>query len=61
MIDGDDETTPRSKYSVLPPRVDLSQTVASVDVSETEVEHGGRPEDNIGADPYLRITGWKQP
>ena len=57
----DDETAPRSKYSTLPPPIDLSQIVASVDVSATEVEHGGRPEDNMGADPYLRITGWKRP
>lgn len=57
----EEQQQPASKYSALPPPVDLSQTVAAVDVSETEVEHGGRPEDNIGADPYLRITGWKQP
>ncbi|WP_019511237.1 MULTISPECIES: hypothetical protein [Mycobacteriaceae] len=56
-----EEPPAENKYSVLPQPVDLSQTVASVDVSETEVEHGGRPEDNMGADPYLRITGWKQP
>ncbi|WP_083337855.1 hypothetical protein [Mycobacteroides franklinii] len=50
-----------SKYSVLPPPVDLSKTVASVDVSLTEVEQGGTPEWNQGADPYLRIAGWKRP
>ncbi|SKV07878.1 Uncharacterised protein [Mycobacteroides abscessus subsp. bolletii] len=50
-----------NKYTVLPPPVDLSKTVASVDVSLAAVEQAGTPEWNEGADPYLRITGWKRP
>lgn len=50
-----------NKYAVLPTPVDLSKTVASVDVSLAEVEQCGAPEWNEGADPYLRITGWKRP
>lgn len=57
----DNENDAGSKYSVLPAPVDLSQTVSSVDVSDTDVEHGGRGDDNNGADPYLRMTGWKRP
>lgn len=48
-------------YSELPAPVDLSQTIASVDVSAAAVEHGGSADWNEGADPYLRITGWKRP
>ncbi|SIE16851.1 Uncharacterised protein [Mycobacteroides abscessus subsp. abscessus] len=50
-----------NKYTVLPPPVDLSKTVASVDVSLAAVEQADTPEWNEGADPYLRITGWKRP
>jgi hypothetical protein len=57
----DDETDSESRYSALPTPVDLSQTVASVDASDTEVEHGDTSDWNQGADPYLRITGWKRP
>lgn len=57
----DHEKDSGNKYSVLPAPVNLSQTVRSVDVSNTEVEHGGRGDDNNGADPYLRMTGWKRP
>jgi hypothetical protein len=27
---------------------------------DPRVEHGGKPDYNDGADPYLRITGWLQ-
>lgn len=50
-----------SRYSALPPPIDLSKTTTSIDVSTTEVEHGGSSDRNEGADPYLRITGWKRP
>lgn len=46
----------KSKYSELPAPVDLSQTVASVDVSAAQVEQAG-PDWNEGADPYLRVVG----
>lgn len=49
------------KYAVLPPRIDLSQTVASHPVSVPQVEQSDQPDWNLGADPYLRITGWKRP
>lgn len=57
----DDETDSGDKYYALPVPVELSQTVASVDVSDTEVEHGDTSDWNQGADPYLRTTGWKRP
>lgn len=50
-----------NKYAQLPPSIDLSKTVASVDVSAAEVEQPGNPDWNAGADPYLRIVGWKRP
>jgi hypothetical protein len=52
------ETDPRAKYRVLPPNADIDDTVIEVDTEVTDVEHGGRPDCNSGADPYLRITGW---
>jgi hypothetical protein len=52
------EQDPRAKYRVLPPNVDVDDTVVEVDTELTDVEHGGRPDYNSGADPYLRITGW---
>jgi hypothetical protein len=56
-----DETGFGNMYSDLPPRIDLSRTVGSVDVTGADVEHGGRGDDSNGADPYLRVTGWKRP
>lgn len=56
-----DKVSGENPYSELPAPVDLSQTIASVDVSTAEVEHGGSVDWNEGADPYLRITGWKRP
>ncbi|MBL3752923.1 hypothetical protein [Mycobacteroides abscessus] len=50
-----------NKYAELPPPIDLLKTVASVNVSAAEVEQAGNPEWNAGADPYLRIVGWKRP
>lgn len=57
----DDKESGESKYATLPSPIDLTKTVASIDTSTTEVEHGGSPDPNEGADPYLRITGWKRP
>lgn len=57
----DDNSSATNKYAVLPPPVDLSKTVASVDVSLAEVEQANSPEWNAGADPYLRVVGWKRP
>lgn len=50
-----------SKYAHLPPPVDLSRTVASVDVSRAQVEESDATDWNEGADPYLRVVGWKRP
>jgi hypothetical protein len=55
-----DETDPRAKYRALPPNVDSDDLVVEVDTSLAEVEQP-RPDHDSGADPYLRITGWKQP
>ncbi len=52
------EKDPRAKYRVLPPPVDSDDVVVEVDTDLTAVEHGGKPEYNNGADPYLRIAGW---
>jgi hypothetical protein len=54
------ETDPRAKYRKLPPNIDTDDMVAEVDTELAEVEHAGQPDYNSGADPYLRITGWKQ-
>ncbi len=56
---GDED--PRAKYRKLPPSVTSDDLVIEVDTGVSEVEQGGRPEYNDGADPYLRITGWKPP
>ena len=55
------EKDPHAKYRVLPRPVDSDDMVAEVDTNVTEVEHGGKPDYNNGADPYLRITGWLPP
>lgn len=55
MTDAD----PRAKYRILPPTVAPDDTVEETDAGLSEVEQGGRPDDNSGADPYLRIVGWK--
>lgn len=47
-------------YTQLPPAIDLSETFASVDVSVAEVEQSGNLDWNQGADPYLRVAGWKR-
>ncbi|SHU68340.1 Uncharacterised protein [Mycobacteroides abscessus subsp. abscessus] len=52
---------PESKYSTLPPPIDLSKTVASVDTSIAQVEQSDATDWNQGADPYLRVVGWKRP
>ena len=54
------ETDPRDKYRVLPPTVASDDMVPEVDTSLAEVEQSS-PEYDYGSDPYLRITGWKQP
>jgi hypothetical protein len=54
------ETVPRTKYRALPPNVDSDDLVIEVDTELAEVEQA-RPDYNDGSDPYLRITGWKQP
>jgi hypothetical protein len=54
------ETDPRAKYRVLPPNIDSDDMFAEVDTDLSEVEHGGKPDYNTGAEPYLRITGWSQ-
>jgi hypothetical protein len=54
------ETDPRDKYRVLPPTVASDDMVVEVDTTLAEVEQA-RPDYDNGADPYLRITGWKQP
>lgn len=50
---------PRAKYRILPPTVKPDDMVEESETGLTEVEQGGRPDDNSGADPYLRIIGWK--
>lgn len=55
------EQDPRGKYRELPENVDSDEMVIEVDASLAEVEHGGQPDFNQGADPYLRITGWLPP
>lgn len=61
--DGHDEEPPSTsaKYAALPPPVDLSKTVASKDVSLAQVEQADSTDSNQGADPYLRVVGWKRP
>lgn len=54
------ETDPRDKYRVLPPTVASDDMVVEVDTTLAEVEQA-RPDYDNGADPYLRIAGWKQP
>lgn len=54
-------TSTPNKYAALPPRVDLSKTIANKDVSLAQVEQADAPDWNQGADPYLRIEGWKRP
>jgi hypothetical protein len=54
------ETDPRAKYRELPPPVDTDDVVVEIDTSLAEVEQA-RPDYDDGADPYLRMTGWKQP
>ena len=55
MTDAD----PRAKYRTLPPTVKRDDMVEETDTGLTDVEQGGRPDENSGADPYLRIIGWK--
>ena len=55
------EKDPRAKYRELPPPVDSDDMVIEVDTDLSAVEHGGKPDYNNGADPYLRITGWLPP
>jgi hypothetical protein len=55
------EEDPRDKYRMLPPSVDSDDMVIEVDTEMSEVEHGGKPDPNSGADPYLRIAGWLPP
>jgi hypothetical protein len=54
------ENDPRAKYRALPPPVATDDMVVEIDTDVTDVEHGGRPDYNSGADPYLRIAGWLQ-
>lgn len=54
MAEGD----PRAKYQKLPPNVDSDDLVIEIDTTLAEVEQPGE-DYNEGADPYLRITGWK--
>ncbi|AMW20091.1 hypothetical protein BKG83_22645 [Mycobacteroides chelonae] len=54
-------TSTPNKYATLPPPIDLSKTIASKDVSLAQVEQADAPDWNQGADPYLRIEGWKRP
>jgi hypothetical protein len=51
---------PRAKYRELPPTVDSDDMVIEVDTTLAEVEQPGT-DFNEGADPYLRIAGWKPP
>ena len=50
---------PRAKYRELPPNVNREDMFVEVDTSLAEVEQPGKGDYNNGADPYLRITGWK--
>jgi len=50
---------PRAKYRQLPPSVNTDDMVIEVDTTLAEVEQPGKGDYNNGADPYLRITGWK--
>ncbi|AYM42321.1 hypothetical protein DYE20_12860 [[Mycobacterium] chelonae subsp. gwanakae] len=53
---------PRRTSTPHSPRpIDLSKTIASKDVSLAQVEQADAPDWNQGADPYLRIEGWKRP
>jgi hypothetical protein len=52
------EQDPRAKYRELPPNVDNNDMVIEVDTTLAAVEQPGEDYNN-GADPYLRITGWK--
>jgi len=52
------DTDPRAKYRALPPNVRPDDLVVEVDTSLAEVEQT-RPDYDSGADPYLRMTGWK--
>jgi hypothetical protein len=54
-----DETDPRAKYRALPPNVDSEDMVVEIDTDLAEVERPESTDYNNGADPYLRITGWK--
>jgi len=55
------EQDPRAKYRELPPNIDNDDLVIEVDTSLADVEQPGNSDHNNGADPYLRITGWKPP
>lgn len=50
---------PRAKYRKLPPNIDSDDLVIEVDTTLAEVEQPDKGDYNSGADPYLRITGWK--
>jgi hypothetical protein len=50
---------PRAKYRQLPANIDRDDLVIEVDTTLAEVEQPDKPDYNNGADPYLRITGWK--
>jgi hypothetical protein len=52
---------PRAKYRELPPNSDSGDLVIEVDTTLAEVEQPGKRDQNNGADPYLRITGWLPP
>ena len=54
------EQDPRAKYRELPPNIDSDDIVVEIDTTLAEVEQPGK-EFNEGADPYLRIAGWKPP
>jgi len=50
---------PRAKYRELPPTIDSDDLVVEIDTTLAAVEQPGKGDYNDGADPYLRITGWK--
>jgi hypothetical protein len=52
------EPDPRAKYRDLPHNVNSEDVVIEVDTTLAAVEQPD-PDYNEGADPYLRITGWK--
>ena len=54
-----DDADPRSKYRSLPTPVNVADTIGEVDTDLAEVETAAA-DYNEGANPYLRITGWKQ-